>query len=187
MRTFVPYTLSAGGNWSFESVRQLWERCEPRGLVTIHRCGMLTGRRWQLSRAEVCVRTHAAATCTRERACVRVAPARIQKFVNGCRDCRHTWDSSGFQTTGDKTGGREAYKREGLSARVIHSATGTGAMFHQIKAPLFEEHAALQPRCTGNIKRQQRRAAFGRPCAKKLINNSHTTGRNACFAVHFLK
>ena len=56
--------------------------------------------------------------------------------------------------------------REGLSARVIHSATGTGAMFHKIKAPLFEEHAALQPRCTGNIKRQHRRAASGRPCAK---------------------
>ena len=112
----------------------------------------------------VCMYVRGCDVHTRARVCVCVAPARRQKFVNGCRDCRHTWDSSGFQTTGDKTGGREAYKREGLSARVIHSATGTGAIFHKIKAPLFEEHAALQPRCTGNNKRQQRRAASGCPC-----------------------
>lgn len=30
-------------------------------------------------------------------------------------------------------------ERERLSAKVIHSATGTGAIFHKIKAPLFGE------------------------------------------------
>lgn len=30
-----------------------------------------------------------------------------QKFVNGCTDCRHSWDSSRFQTTSDKMGGRK--------------------------------------------------------------------------------
>lgn len=33
-------------------------------------------------------------------------PSRRQKFVIGCRDCRHTWDSWRFQTPSDKTGGR---------------------------------------------------------------------------------
>lgn len=62
--------LSAEGNWSLESVRQLWERCKPRGLVTIHRCGTLTSWRWQPSRAKVCVRTRASITRTCE--CVRL-------------------------------------------------------------------------------------------------------------------
>lgn len=38
---------SAAGNWSLDSVRQLWERCEPRAPVTARRCGVLTSRRWQ--------------------------------------------------------------------------------------------------------------------------------------------
>lgn len=68
---------------------------------------------------------------------VCVSPAWRQKFVNGCRDCRHTWDSSRFQTTSDKTGRRERHIRERLSAKVIHSAISTGAVFHRIKPPLF--------------------------------------------------
>lgn len=119
----VPAALSAAGNWSLESVRQLWERCEPRSLVTIHRCGTLTGWWWQPSRAKV-----------RACMCACVSPAWRQKFVNGCGDCRHTWDSSRFQTTSDKTGGSER-----LSAKAVRSATGTGAKFHKIKAPLFRE------------------------------------------------
>lgn len=64
--------------------------------------------------------------------CVCVSPAWRQKFVNGFRDCRHTQDSSRFQTTSDKTG-----RRERLCAKAIHSALSTGAVFHRIKAPLF--------------------------------------------------
>lgn len=44
--------------------------------------------------------------CAHTRVSMRASPARRQKFVNGCRDCRDAWDSSRFQTTSDKKGER---------------------------------------------------------------------------------
>lgn len=138
---FIPDACSAEGNWSLESVRQLWERSEPQRLVTIHRCGTLTSWWWQPGCAKVCVYVRACllhiAKCVH--VCFPPEGAWRQKFVNGCTDCRHNWDSSRFQTTSDKMGGRKRPEREGRSAKVIHSGTSTGAIFHKIKAPLFRE------------------------------------------------
>lgn len=125
---------------------------------------------WQSTRAkvvEVCVCICVSIMCRWECVCVHVSPAWRQKFVNGCRDCRHTLDSSGFPTATDKTERHiRERERERLSAKAIHSATGTGAIFHKIKAPLFGETCCL---CSHDIEYLEAagRAAFGCRCAKR--------------------
>lgn len=60
---------------------------------------------------------------------------RRQKFVNGCRDCRHAWNSSGFPN--NRVTRWEAESRGGggaFSATAIHVGMNTGANFHKIKA-----------------------------------------------------
>lgn len=120
-------SLSPGGNGDLGSVMQLWERCKPRGPVTVHRCGVLTSSWWQQSQG--------ALECVRARTYGSVFPAWGQKFVNGCRDCQHAWNSSRLQTTGDKFGGSKERGRGSL-AKVFHSARA-GETFPKIKGLLF--------------------------------------------------
>lgn len=47
--------------------------------------------------------------------CMRVSPACRQRFVNDCRDCRHTWDSFRFPTTR-----QEVYKTKREALRQKH-------------------------------------------------------------------
>lgn len=124
---FYVLSLSPGGNGDLGSVMQLWENCKPRGLVTVHRCGVLTSSWWQQSQG--------ALGCVRARTYGSVFPARGQKFVNGCRDCQHAWNSSRLQTTGDKFGGSKERGRGSL-AKVFHSARA-GETFPKIKGLLF--------------------------------------------------
>lgn len=68
--------------------------------------------------------------CSSKCARVFASPAWRQKFVNGCRDPQHTWDSCRFQTTSD--GKRERVRERDALQRA-------GAIFHKRKAPLSGE------------------------------------------------
>lgn len=66
---------------------------------------------------------------------------RRHKFVNGFRDCRHTWDSSGFPNNrvtrqeAESGAGRGEVGGEASSAKAIQAGMSTGATFHKIKVP----------------------------------------------------
>lgn len=94
---------------------------------------------------------------------------RRQKFVNGFRDCRHTWDSSGFPNNrvtrqeGESGAGRGEVGGEASSANAIHVGRSTGATFHKIKVPLcFWRNATVFCCCDATRMRKELQKQSGR-------------------------
>lgn len=130
----------------------------PQAPVTVHRCGMLTSRRWQTP-SQTSPPPHPALPLGLRR----------QKFVNGCRDCRHAWNSSGFPNNrvtrweGESRGGERG--RGVFSAKAIHIGMNTGANFQKIKAPSV--FGGTQPFCSHVATRRSRWSKYWRSCKSK--------------------